>query len=158
MAEEVNGRLQYVTDKAGYTAGGMGPSGELVILDNDRDMVTIADYKKHSFFTYNGVPWEPPQVTSLPHGGKFPLDGGVQVTVTGVGFARSPFTHCSLVHPDPAGRIPTDPRRERSRPAVPERKSSDWESSEWKHPDWKSFRRSKLRARSGGGILGGGAK
>lgn len=118
VAEEVNGRLQYVTDKAGYTAGGMGPSGELVILDNDRDMVTIADYKKHSFFTYNGVPWEPPQVTSLPHGGKFPLDGGVQVTVTGVGFARSPFTHCSLVHPDPAGRIPTDTYDLGTNPAV----------------------------------------
>ncbi|QDZ20851.1 LamGL domain-containing protein [Chloropicon primus] len=52
-------------------------------------------------YVYNGVPWLAPEVTTVP--AEIPLDGGLEITVKGVGLAKSPFTHCVLVHPDPMG-------------------------------------------------------
>ena len=65
--------------------------------------VSILNLGTNSKYTYGGVPWLPPQVTLVPS--EIPLDGGVNVTVQGVGFAKSPFSHCVLIHPDPMGYL-----------------------------------------------------
>ena len=57
-------------------------------------------------YAYGGVPWLAPSVTEAP--AEIPLDGAQLVSLKGVGFSRSPFTHCVLVHPDPMGHLATD--------------------------------------------------
>ncbi|KAK3268674.1 hypothetical protein CYMTET_22835 [Cymbomonas tetramitiformis] len=102
-------RVQYVTDHAGY-AGGRETEDGSYVLDADNDQAVFVDFPYNSRYVYSGVPWAAPYVGDLAFsqdsmdssGGQLPLDGGVLVTVSGVGFARSPFLKCAVDQPDPA--------------------------------------------------------
>jgi hypothetical protein len=58
-----------------------------------------------------GVPWAAPQLGAVTADAavygtaSLPMDGGVPLTVHGVGFARSPFLKCALVQHDPVGQF-----------------------------------------------------
>lgn len=78
------------------------------------DAAQLIDFPFNTKYAYTGVPWMAPMVTqvtststtgesSLNMNTPLPLDGGIDVHVHGIGFARSAFTKCVLVQPDPAG-------------------------------------------------------
>eukprot|EP00959_Pyramimonas_sp_CCMP1952_P262735 5493968-Pyramimonas_sp.AAC.1 len=74
------------------------------------DAALLSDFPYNSMYAYTGVPWLAPLVTAVTSTDPasagvtpLPLDGGMEVHVHGVGFARSAFTKCVLVQPDPAG-------------------------------------------------------
>eukprot|EP00959_Pyramimonas_sp_CCMP1952_P101476 2122944-Pyramimonas_sp.AAC.1 len=60
------------------------------------------------------------------------MDGGVQFTLSGVGFARSPWLKCAVAQPDPAGQF--------SAKAEPLQgyKSKDYLASEYRD-NWKGL-------------------
>ena len=84
------------------------------------DPVSLIGFPTDAKYAFTGVPWAAPQVgkvttnesayNTAADGGDggattLPMDGGVSLTVQGVGFARSPFLKCAMVQHDPAAQF-----------------------------------------------------
>ena len=85
-------------DSSGLSAG--ITDGASYSVDEANDDVLFPSFPATRLI-FTGVPWAPPEITAAPS--SIPMDGGVEVTLQGVGFARSPFSHCTLLHPNPVG-------------------------------------------------------
>eukprot|EP00951_Prasinocladus_malaysianus_P016811 scaffold131629_cov34-Prasinocladus_malaysianus.AAC.1 len=97
-------RREGISDEAGLTSGTILTSdGYLSVRDWDNDTISFLGWKEHAGYAYTGVPWAAPIVHRVEPGGPVPLDGGVEVLVKGIGFARSPFLKCATVQPDVRG-------------------------------------------------------
>jgi len=99
---DTNGvRRPFISDKAGYSAFAVEAGSEIIDIDDDR--LFFRNFPQNAKYAYGGVPWAPPFLTSVSTGGQpIPLDGGMKVTIEGIGFAKSPFMKCMNVQPDPA--------------------------------------------------------
>ena len=105
------GRRLGVSDKAGMNAGGAYTDNDgdtwQKILDSDSDRTNFIKFRDSSRYAYTGVPWLAPTVSrvdvdrvSVSTANPLPLDGGIEVTMAGVGFARSPWLKCVSMQPD----------------------------------------------------------
>ena len=92
-------------------------AGGRSVTDKLDDAVTLTGFPRYAKYVLTGAPWEPPLVTGIVTSGgagsgsagandvpTVPLDGGGKVTLSGVGFARSPFLACAVKPPSPLGR------------------------------------------------------
>lgn len=97
-------RREGVSDEGGFTAGDyVDLGGRLNLRDWDNDTLSLIGWREHALYAYTGVPWAAPAVHRVEPGGPVPLDGGVEIVIKGVGFARSPFLKCATVAPDVRG-------------------------------------------------------
>jgi len=97
-------RREGISDEGGFTAGDyVTLDGRLSMRDWDNDTLLLVGWREHALFAYTGVPWAAPAVHRVVPGGAVPLDGGVEVEMKGIGFARSPFLKCATVAPDIRG-------------------------------------------------------
>ena len=93
-------RLFGISDHAGYTSGSIMPDGvTLQVTDSDDDTISWLDFRTHSKYVYNGVPWAAPILTGVDPVAAG-MDGGADVTLRGLGFAKSPFLRCVVQYPD----------------------------------------------------------
>ena len=83
-------------DEGGYTSGVRdGNTGDVSVTDTDDDLLTWIDFKTHTKYAYTGVPWAEPYINSVSSSfDPMQMDGGTSVTVSGIGFANSPFLKC----------------------------------------------------------------
>ena len=109
-ASEVNVKINNATrsygvsDDSGYDSGGSFANGNLKGLDTDDDTMQFISFRKHTHYLYGGVPWAAPFVAEVGPEKPIPMDGGVSITLKGLGFAKSPFLKCAVKQPDPFGR------------------------------------------------------
>lgn len=97
-------RREGISDDAGFTAGTyVDAEGYLKVTSSDNVTATFIGWREHAGYAYTGVPWAAPIVHAVQPEGPVPLDGGVEVVVKGVGFARSPFLKCATIQPDVRG-------------------------------------------------------
>jgi hypothetical protein len=107
------GRTANASDAAMRSAGtALASSGALSATDG-ADPIAFVGFPADAKYAFTGVPWAAPQVGAVTAAAAYgtdalPLDGGVALTVHGVGFARSPFLTCALVQHDPAGQFRRD--------------------------------------------------
>ena len=103
-------RRQGISDEAGFTAGNyVDADGYLKVRDWDNDTLTFTGWREHAGYAYTGVPWAAPIVHTVDPGMAVPLDGEIEVTVKGIGFARSPFLKCATIQPDVRGEYVMEP-------------------------------------------------
>ena len=105
------GRRLGVSDKAGMSSGGayIGGDGKtyLKLTDTDGDRTGFIKFRDSARYAYTGVPWLAPTISRvevdrslISTANPLPLDGGMEVTMSGVGFARSPWLKCVSAQPD----------------------------------------------------------
>jgi len=110
--DDEGGRREGVSDKAGMSSGGaIGDSAtgpvQYIIVDFDTDRTNFTAFRSSAKYVYTGVPWLAPSISRVEVDGvrvntsnPLPLDGNLDVTISGVGFARSPWLKCVSVQPD----------------------------------------------------------
>ena len=115
-------RREVISDESGFTSGNfIDAEGYLRVRDRDNDTVTFIGWREHAGYAYTGVPWAAPIVHGVDMDDPVPLDGGVEIVVKGIGFARSPFLKCATVQPDVRGEyLLSDEYEPRARVDSPE--------------------------------------
>ena len=113
------GRRMGVSDKAGMSAGGAYVGADVktyyALADSDSDRTQFIRFRDSAKYAYTGVPWLAPTIsrvevdrTLISTANPLPLDGGLDVTLSGVGFARSPWLKCVSAQPDVRAKYEAD--------------------------------------------------
>ena len=109
------GRSVNVSDAALRSSGVAAAAGGALSLSatDGPDPIALVGFPADAKYAFTGVPWAAPQVgavtTEEAYGdASLPMDGGVNLTVHGVGFARSPFLKCAMVQHDPVAQFARD--------------------------------------------------
>ena len=97
-----NNQHSGASDLSGLTSGSL-EGGLPNVTDDADDTITFSKYTTSAKYVFTGVPWLAPYLRSAESQAHLPLDGGGQITATGVGFARSPFLKCVGSHSKSGG-------------------------------------------------------
>ena len=87
-------RSSGIADEASATSGFVNAQNQVETSDLEQDLVSWKAFKTHSKYAYTGVPWLPPYIRDVQASGDLSIDGGSAVSISGIGFAKSPFFKC----------------------------------------------------------------